>query len=176
MKKTGIGAAGVTACALSLIFTAGCAHMQKTAAVTTAPANAAAATNASEPVVRESVIRSIPELKTVHFAYNSADLSAATRAILRANAAWLKEHVNTTVQVSGNCDQRGTEEYNLALGQRRAEAVRRYYSLLGVTPHRVATISYGKDKPLCGQMTQACWRQNRRAETLLAEPAGVAGK
>ncbi|HVC09560.1 MAG TPA: OmpA family protein [Elusimicrobiota bacterium] len=176
MKKIGIGAAGLTACALSLIFTAGCAHMQKTAAVTAAPTSTTSATSASEPVVRTSVMRAIPELKTVHFAYNSAALSAATRVVLRANAAWLKEHADTTVQISGNCDQRGTEEYNLALGQRRAEAVRRYYSLLGVTPHRVATISYGKDKPLCDQMTPACWRQNRRAETLLAEPAGVAGK
>ena len=173
MKNT-MKFAALAAGSLALVL-AGCAHVQHTQAQAAPAAPAPTTTNACERVVRTSVMRSIPELKTVHFAFNSAELSARMRALLRGNAAWLKGHPDATVQVAGNCDQRGTEEYNLALGQRRAEAVRRYYSLLGVAPHRVATISYGKDKPICQQMTSSCWRQNRRADTLLAEPAGMAG-
>jgi len=159
-------------CLPALLWMAGCSHIPRQA---TAPAPAAAPSplNASEPVVRTAVMHAVPELKTVHFAYDSASLSYSARAILRRNAAWLKDHGGLAVQVSGNCDQRGTEEYNLALGQRRAETVRRYYALLGVPADHIATISYGKDQLLCSEMTPACWRENRRAETLAAEPAGV---
>ncbi|MDE2038577.1 MAG: peptidoglycan-associated lipoprotein Pal [Elusimicrobia bacterium] len=134
-------------------------------AVQAADAGVAAA-NQPEPSVRDEATQTIPELSAVHFPFDKADLSPADEAILASNAAWLKSHPDMTVQVAGHCDQRGTTEYNLALGQRRASAVRDYYRMLGVSPARVATISYGKEKPLCQEATQACWAQNRRAETL----------
>jgi peptidoglycan-associated lipoprotein len=128
-----------------------------------------------EPDVRDMATRVVPELKVVHFPYDSANLNAATEATLKANAAWLKAHDDLKVEVSGNCDQRGTVAYNLALGQRRASAVRGFYKMLGVDEARVATISYGKERLLCTQATQACWRRNRRAETLELVAPNVAG-
>jgi peptidoglycan-associated lipoprotein len=134
----------------------------------------ASATANMEPDMRDANMRAIPELKTVSFAYDSDRLDDDARGVLRANADWLKTHSDVKVQVSGNCDQRGTEAYNLALGQKRAESVRSYYSALGVDKSRIATISYGKERPLCAEMAEACWSRNRRADTLEAVEAKVA--
>ena len=122
--------------------------------------------DAGEPVVRDDAMHAVAELKNVGFDFNSDFLSADARAILAGNAQWLKDHSTLRVQVTGNCDQRGTEAYNLALGQRRAKAVRDYYVMMGIEGSRVATISYGKEKPVCQGQTEACWSRNRRAETL----------
>ena len=129
----------------------------------------------AEPDVRDLATREIPELKTVHFAYDSDRLDDGERAILRADADYLKSRPEMRVQVAGNCDQRGTVAYNLALGQRRAAAVRGYYQALGVEPSRVATISYGKERLVCTQGTEACWSRNRRAATLEVLSPNVAG-
>jgi len=79
------------------------------------------------------------------------------------------------VQVAGRCDQRGTVAYNLALGQRRATSVRDYYIKLGVSGGRVATISYGKEDPVCEEASEECWSKNRTATTLKATPANISG-
>ncbi len=126
-----------------------------------------------QPDLRNRMMRSIPELKTVEFAYDSDQLTESAREVLKANADYLKSHEEGEYQVSGNCDQRGTIEYNLALGQRRADAVRQYYKSLGVAVNHVGTISYGKERPVCHQANEACWQRNRRAETLVALPAGL---
>jgi len=120
----------------------------------------------AEPDVRDLATREAAELKTVHFAYDSDRLDGDAREILRANAEYLKARSEIRVQVAGNCDQRGTVAYNLALGQRRAAAVRGYYRGLGVDPARVATISYGRERPLCREENENCWNRNRRAATL----------
>ena len=125
------------------------------------------------PDVSEASLHIIAEVKTVHFDYDSAYLGPEARAILVQNADWLKSHVETRVQAAGHCDERGTVEYNLALGQRRAQAVKDYYKALGIAEGRVATISYGKEKPLCQESTEDCWRKNRRVETLVAFPEAV---
>jgi peptidoglycan-associated lipoprotein len=130
------------------------------------PAVANAAMEAGEPVVRDDQMHAVAELQNVGFDLNSDVLSAGARAVLAGNARWLDGHSTLRVQVAGNCDQRGTEAYNLALGQRRAQAVRDYYVSMGVSGNRVATISYGKEKPACLEQNEACWRRNRRAETL----------
>ncbi|MDE2510761.1 MAG: OmpA family protein [Elusimicrobia bacterium] len=140
------------------------------------PTDAARAITAPEPDVRDMATRAVPELKVVRFAYDSARLGASAEATLKANAAWLKAHDDVRVEVSGNCDQRGTVAYNLALGQRRAASVRDYYKMLGVDPARVATISYGKERLLCRAADEACWKRNRRAETLQLVSASVAGQ
>ncbi len=149
-----------------------CAHqsVKKTSETTAAPASAdtTAGLPQAEPDVRAAATISVPELKTVYFDYNSDALKAPARQTLAANAAWLKDHPEVKVQVAGNTDQRGTVEYNLALGQRRANAVREYYRMLGLSGSRVATISYGKEKPVCSRSSEECWKQNRRAQTLEA--------
>jgi len=149
--------------------TAACSSAQRrstTSAPAAAPQASVAANPSSEPSTRDMAARPIAELQTIHFAYDRAALDEASRATLRRNADWLKQNKDQTVQVAGHCDQRGTTEYNLALGQRRAKAVRDYYVMLGVPASQVSTISYGKEHTLCSQATESCWKQNRRAETL----------
>jgi peptidoglycan-associated lipoprotein len=173
MKNTG---AMTTILAATAVLVSGCAAHRpmrsaqldpaaQSAAATT-PAAASAAVEAGEPVVRDDAMHPVPELKNIGFDFNSDILSADARAVLDGNARWLKDHATLRVQVTGNCDQRGTEAYNLALGQRRAKAVRDYYEMMGVEGNRVATISYGKEKPVCQEQTESCWQRNRRAETL----------
>lgn len=105
------------------------------------------------------------DLKTVPFDYDSAKLSDEALTILKANAAVLKADPEMVVRVSGHCDERGTVAYNLALGQKRAKEVRDYYINLGVDGTHVATISYGKEQPVCSESNEECWSKNRRAET-----------
>ena len=106
-------------------------------------------------------------IKTVTFDYDRYELSEQARQTLQANAALIKARKDWAVLVEGHCDDRGTVEYNLALGQKRAKAVRDYYVRLGVPENSVGTISYGEEKPLCTEATEACWLSNRRAETLV---------
>lgn len=120
-----------------------------------------------EGSLRDKDYASDPELAAVNFDYDKAELSEESRRALRENAAALKKRKTVEIQVAGHCDERGTTEYNLALGQRRANAVRNYYKYLGVKMGRMSTISYGEERPVCHESTDECWRQNRRAETLV---------
>ena len=101
----------------------------------------------------------------INFDYDTSVLSDAARQALQNNATILKPHKDWVIMVEGHCDQRGTIEYNLALGQKRAKEARDYYIRLGVNKNSLGTISYGKEKTLCEEETDACWRTNRRAET-----------
>ncbi|GEM_PF-336105 len=102
-------------------------------------------------------------LKDVHFEYDSAQLSASMRATLGENAAWLARFPSVRILVEGHCDERGTVEYNLALGEERSRAVRDYLRDLGVGSGRMRIISYGKEFPLDPAHNEAAWRRNRRA-------------
>ncbi len=86
-----------------------------------------------------------------------------SRAILRANADWLKANPSVRVEIEGHADERGTNEYNLALGAKRADSVRRYLIDFGIEPGRFSTVSYGEDLPLCREHNESCWARNRRA-------------
>jgi peptidoglycan-associated lipoprotein len=102
-------------------------------------------------------------LKDVFFEFDRYDLSADARSVLRANADWLKSNPAVRVEIEGHCDERGTNEYNLALGAKRAQAAREYLATLGVAAERLSTISYGEEIPVCKEASEACWKQNRRA-------------
>lgn len=119
----------------------------------------------TEASLRGGEFISQENIVTVNFDYDSSALSDAARQALQNNAAILKTHKDWTVMVEGHCDQRGTIEYNLALGQKRAKEARDYYIRLGVAGNSLGTISYGKEKPLCEEETETCWQKNRRAET-----------
>lgn len=106
-------------------------------------------------------------LGDVLFDYDSYDLSSDGRSTLQSNANWLRNNSLVRVEIEGHCDERGTVEYNLALGAKRAKAVRDYLVSLGVSPERLSTISYGEELPLCRDMTEGCWQQNRRAHFLV---------
>lgn len=107
------------------------------------------------------------DLKTVYFDFDRSGLIEDTRNALQANAVFIKKLSSPEVQVAGHCDMRGTTQYNLALGQARANAVRDYYRRLGIKANTVATISYGKEKPVCEDSTDDCWAKQRRVETLI---------
>jgi peptidoglycan-associated lipoprotein len=101
-------------------------------------------------------------LKDVHFMYDSYELDREARDVLAANAEWLKENPRARTEIEGHCDERGTIEYNLALGARRGKAVKDYLVTLGVAADRLSTISYGEELPLCRDATEACYARNRR--------------
>jgi peptidoglycan-associated lipoprotein len=102
------------------------------------------------------------QIQDIYFDYDSADLRADAEQILGADAALFKAHSGASFAIEGNCDQRGSEEYNLGLGQRRANAARDYLANLGVTPGRMSTVSYGRDQLVCNDNTDDCWKRNRR--------------
>lgn len=108
-------------------------------------------------------------LKDIYFDYDRYDLSADARTILRANADWLKSNSDVRVEIEGHCDERGTNEYNLALGAKRAQSAREYLTTLGVAPARLSTISYGEEIPVCREQDENCWRQNRRARFVILQ-------
>lgn len=108
-------------------------------------------------------------LKDVFFDFDRYDLSADARGTLRANADWLKSNPAARVEVEGHCDERGTNEYNLALGAKRAQAARDYLATLGIAADRLSTTSYGEEIPVCREHTESCWRQNRRARFVIID-------
>lgn len=108
-------------------------------------------------------------LQDAYFDYDASDLRDDARSALSANAEWLKRYPTIQVLISGHCDDRGTSAYNLALGDRRANAARDYLESLGVSGGRVRTVSYGKERPFCADSTEDCWQQNRRGHFVITE-------
>ena len=106
-------------------------------------------------------------LGDVYFELDSATISDAARASLSTNATFLKRWTATRITVEGHCDERGTAEYNLGLGERRANAVKDYLMSLGVTGDRVVIVSKGKESPFCTESGESCWQQNRRGHFLV---------
>jgi peptidoglycan-associated lipoprotein len=104
---------------------------------------------------------------TVHFDTDSYTLNAEAQATLQKQAAWLKQYPQHTATIEGHSDERGTREYNLALGDRRAQTAMNYLVALGIDAGRLKEISYGKEKPICPDSGEACWAQNRRGVTTL---------
>jgi peptidoglycan-associated lipoprotein len=105
-----------------------------------------------------------PVVTTVNFAFDSSEVDDHNRETVEANAAWLVAHPDVKVRLEGNCDERGTRDYNLALGERRAQAVKRMMVVLGVAQDRMQTVSYGEEKPLDPGHNEAAWARNRRVE------------
>lgn len=106
-------------------------------------------------------------LEDVRFDYDRAELSDAARASLQKNATWMNRWTSTRVTVEGHADARGTSEYNLALGERRAAAVKTYMASLGVDEARINTVSFGEERPVCSDENEACWQQNRRGHFVI---------
>jgi peptidoglycan-associated lipoprotein len=106
-------------------------------------------------------------LGDVYFEYDDAGLSAAARERLAANARFLSERPEFVVTIEGHCDERGTTEYNLALGERRAQSALGYVQSLGVGADRQRRLSYGKERPVCSESVESCWSRNRRAHFVI---------
>jgi len=103
----------------------------------------------------------------VFFEYDKSDLDDRARNVLQKQAAWLQRFGAVILTIEGHCDERGTREYNLALGARRAQAAKDYLASLGVSGARLETISYGKERPVCVESNEACWAQNRRSVSVI---------
>ena len=103
----------------------------------------------------------------VFFAFDSFELDADAQELLQDQAAWLKQYNKSSITIEGHCDERGTREYNLALGEKRAQAVKNYLNGLGVSNSRLSTISYGKERPAVIGSNDAAWSQNRRSGTIV---------
>ncbi len=108
-------------------------------------------------------------LQDVNFDYDRYDLRDEARRILQSNAEWLKANPTAKVEVEGHCDERGTVEYNLALGAKRAKSAKDYLVSLGIAAERLSTISYGEELPLCRELNEACWARNRRAHLVVLQ-------
>ena len=101
-------------------------------------------------------------LQPVYFDFDRAFIRDDAKATMKANAEWLKANPNVKVRIEGNCDERGTKEYNQALGQRRAASAKKYLTDLGISAKRLSLISYGKEKPVCTENNEECWQKSRR--------------
>jgi peptidoglycan-associated lipoprotein len=101
-------------------------------------------------------------IKDVYFDYDKSDIRGDQQGSLQADAQFLSQHANISFTIEGHCDERGSTEYNIALGDKRANAVKEALTTAGISPSRVKTISYGKEKPFCTESNEACWQQNRR--------------
>jgi peptidoglycan-associated lipoprotein len=113
----------------------------------------------------------VSELMMVHFVYDSSEIASDWKSTLDDHASWINDHPNAMVQIEGHCDERGTEEYNVSLGQRRADTVRNYLVSKGTDPNRLSTISYGKMRPLSFDANDESNALNRRAMFLVYEVA-----
>jgi peptidoglycan-associated lipoprotein len=124
--------------------------------------------SAVQGAARERVgqYRAAGNLTDIHFDFDRYDIRPDAAQVLDASAAWLKANPRELVLIEGHCDERGTVEYNLALGERRAKAAQNYLVAHGVASTRITIVSYGKERPQCGDKTEACWAENRRARFL----------
>jgi peptidoglycan-associated lipoprotein len=122
-----------------------------------------ATASAARPAIQE--FSANPNLRDINFDFDKYDIRPGDAKILDANATWLKGNSNLLL-IEGHCDERGTNEYNLALGERRAKATMNYLVSQGVQASRITIISYGEERPLCTEKTEACWARNRRAHFL----------
>lgn len=104
------------------------------------------------------------KLKTVYFDFDRYDIKAEYQGALKSNAAWAQSNANKKLEVQGHCDERGSTEYNIALGDRRAKAAKAYLQHLGVNGSKVNTVSFGEERPACSDHNEGCWAKNRRAE------------
>jgi len=127
---------------------------------TTSPGGASAVT----PGTLQDFVQNVGD--RVFFGYDKYDLTPEAQATLQKQAAWLKSYPQATVVIEGHCDERGTREYNLALGERRAASVANYLVALGIDANRIQTISYGKERPAVDGHDETAWSQNRRGVTV----------
>ena len=118
-----------------------------------------------EPGSQEDLIVNVGD--RVFFNYDSAELDSDAQELLQDQVAWLKQHSSVSVIIEGHCDERGTREYNLALGEKRAQSVKNYLINLGISSDRVSTISYGKERPAVVGSNDGAWAQNRRSVTIV---------
>jgi peptidoglycan-associated lipoprotein len=134
-----------------------------------APAPVAPPTAAPAPPAPPKEYRANDALKSIFFAFDKSDIRPGDAKVLDATAAYLKANPSQLVLIEGHCDERGTAEYNLALGERRAKSAMNYLVSNGIEAGRITTISYGKERPVCSEKAETCWSRNRNDTFLTKE-------
>jgi peptidoglycan-associated lipoprotein len=154
-----------------LLFSVGCQKKAVTQTKAPAPAGAPAAKPAEKqpaPAAEAAPASSgMIMQEDIFFEFDRSTLTPAAQDNLMRKAAWLRSNSNVTVTIEGHCDERGTNEYNLALGDRRADSAKAFLVDLGIASSRLTTISYGEERPLCGQQNEECWSKNRRGHFII---------
>jgi len=145
------------------------APVQEAPAAAPAPAPPPPAVEAARPPAPPKDFADTANLQDIHFDFDKSNIRADAARILEANAAWLRSNGNMLVLVEGHCDERGTNEYNLVLGERRARATINYLIGQGIAQDRLSMVSYGEERPLCTEHNEACWAKNRRAHFRVKE-------
>jgi len=154
------------------LLLAACTHKQE--AVNTAPPPAPPPPPQQQEAVQSSIIPgSAQDFKvnvgdTVHFGLNQYNIEDSDKGTLSKQATWLARYPSVRLNIEGHCDERGTREYNLALGARRANAVKEFLVAQGVSAARLETVSYGKERPICTDSNEECWSQNRRGVSVIS--------
>jgi peptidoglycan-associated lipoprotein len=182
-KKLSTISALVLFATVALVLSTGCKKKAPTTAqearppVTTKPAETEVApppsTGPRGDVTQDVLKQDVAELNKkgyltdAYFDYDQSDLREDARTALAADAEWLKKYPTVQVLIEGYCDERGTGAYNLALGDRRANAAKEYLVSLGIDGSRLRTVSYGEERPFCSDSNESCWQQNRRAHLVI---------
>src|ERR1700693_3537826 len=174
---------GVFICLLLFVGLAGCPKKTETASqsIEVPPTPSTPSTpppveevRPSQPsnVIEEplkSVAREIPGLKDAFFDFDKASITSDGKAALEGDADWLKANPTVKIKIEGHCDERGTNEYNLALGEKRAHSAKLFLTAQGVSSARISTISYGEDRPFCTEHNENCYAQHRRPHFVIAK-------
>jgi len=160
------------ACLSAALILGACTHKQEAVNTAPPPAPPPAPAPAPAPVTSRVIPGSAEDFRvnvgdTVHFAFDQYNVEDNDKSILSRQAAWLSKYPSVRVTIEGHCDERGTAEYNLALGERRAAAVKNYMVSLGIAPDRLRTVSYGKEFPFDQGHSEDSWSKNRRAHFVI---------
>ena len=158
----------VTAVALFLL--AGCTYTKKeTVEIAEVPREGIESVEVDEDMLEELPVEVVRNLSNIYFDFDSAALQVQAKQELQKISTWLSQNLDKTIRIEGNCDERGTEEYNLALGERRAVAAKNYLVSLGIPPKNITTISFGEEKPADPGHNEEAWAKNRRDEFNIVE-------
>ncbi len=151
----------ITIAIAALVVMQGCSHTKKE----TAAAPDTAAQQVVTPEAEDTDVMAEGKiLNTIYFNYDKADLQPSSIEVLKKIGAWLSKNPEKKIRIEGHCDERGTDEYNIALGERRALAAKNYLSTMGVSMQNITTLSFGEEKPAAPGHTEDAWSQNRRDE------------
>ena len=166
------------ACVSAALILGACTHKQEAVNTAPPPVQSAPSTPTPAPVTSQIMPGSAEDFRvnvgdTVHFGYDEYNIQDSDKAVLGRQAQWLAKYPSVRATLEGHCDERGTREYNLALGARRANAVKEYLVSQGVSAARLETVSYGKERPICTESNEACWAQNRRGVTVITGGANA---
>jgi peptidoglycan-associated lipoprotein len=161
----------IIAIAVVLVFVLwNCSHTKKeTVETAEVPEEGIKSVGVDESTLEELPVEVVSNLSNIYFDFDSAFLQVQARDDLQKIGTWLSQNPDTKIRIEGNCDERGSEEYNLALGERRATSAKRYLVSLGIDPQRVMTISFGEENPTESGHNEEAWAKNRRDEFNIVE-------